>query len=986
MTWHDAHGRDVRPFLAVALVGLLSLALPPYAEPGGTQVAAAAGAAVVTAVLAWLAVRLPPGHRLVDVPPLLFFVVAGLASYAAGGESWGLGPLIMLPLLWFVLHGTVGALRAATVATGLFFLLPLLLVGPPRYDASEWRRALAWVLVVAVLCPTLQQVVGRLRASVHEQSRLAGELTSVLRAATEHAIIATDLEGRITLFSEGAERMLGRTAARTVGQLLTVLHLPGELAARAAALGVPDDIGALVADVPATGSSVRSWSYRRADGSTLPVRATVTRLQDDGGRHVGWIRVATDVTAEEAARRELVRSEERWRSLVDLLPGTTVLVVGADLTYRVAVGVEAHRAARSLEGRTLFETSSDVVAPVLEPLYRQALQGRPGRVELSAGHGGVVLEVHAVPLPAPAGAPEVLVVARDVTADRQREAELRRALERSARLFDEAPHGTLLIDPDGVISEVNPALCALLSRPAEALLGAHVSDLPFRLDEASVRLAELLRAGGPSRLALEGVLRVPAQPQRDVSLTAVTLRSPAGGVDGVLVTLIDVSERKRYEQRLADLADHDPLTGLANRRKFDAELASHLDRCRRYGPQGALILLDLDDFKQVNDTLGHSVGDQLIVSVASVLRHRMRTADVVARLGGDEFAILLPHADRAGAESVAADVVELVRSDVRVMDGRRTRKVTASLGVVLVQDLDTSPGELISTADMTMYDAKEAGRDQFLVHDTSVFAVPRTGARIAWLDRIARALEDDRFVVHAQPVLDLSVGRVTGAELLIRMLDEDSQLIAPGRFLYIAERTELIRDIDVLMAGHAVRLLEQLQQIDPDFALEVNLSGHSVGSPRLAEHIDGLVRDHRIDPHGLVFEITETAAVAHIEVARSFAEDIGALGCRFALDDFGAGFGSFYYLKHLLFDFIKIDGEFVASSPSNPTDRLILTSIVEIARGMGKETIAEFVADEEILEVVRGLGVDHAQGFHIGRPEPVARLVERVRAGVALPG
>ena len=217
------------------------------------------------------------------------------------------------------------------------------------------------------------------------------------------------------------------------------------------------------------------------------------------------------------------------------------------------------------------------------------------------------------------------------------------------------------------------------------------------------------------------------------------------------------------------------------------------------------MLLDLDDFKQVNDTLGHSVGDQLIVSVAAVLRHRMRTADVVARLGGDEFAVLLPHADRAGAEAVAADVVELIRTEVRVLDGRRARKVTASLGVVLVQDLDVTPGELISTADMTMYDAKEAGRDRYLVHDTTEYAVPRTGARIAWLDRIARALEDDR-LRRARPAgaRRRRAGRITGAELLIRMLDDDGELIMPGRFLYIAERTELIRDIDLLMVGHAV--------------------------------------------------------------------------------------------------------------------------------------------------------------------------------------
>jgi len=271
------------------------------------------------------------------------------------------------------------------------------------------------------------------------------------------------------------------------------------------------------------------------------------------------------------------------------------------------------------------------------------------------------------------------------------------------------------------------------------------------------------------------------------------------------------------------------------------------------------------------------------------------------------------------------------------------------------------------------------------VHDDSVNAVPRTAARLAWLNRITSALEENRFVVHAQPVLDLAGHRVTGAELLIRMVDEQGTLLAPGRWLSIAERTDLILDIDMLMVTHAVQLLEQVQAIDPDFAIEVNVSGRSVGNRRLAEHFASLVRDHAVDPHGLVLEITETAAVTDIPTARAFAHEIRALGGRLALDDFGAGFGSFYYLKHLLFDYIKIDGEFVVGCPRNPTDRLILSSIVDIARGMGKQTIAEYVEDQEVLDLVSELGVDFAQGFHVGRPEPVQDLIRRLRVSASTP-
>lgn len=843
----DLRRRNVMPFLVVAVGALGTLLLPPYAEDHRLwQLLVAVAAAAVTGVLALVTVRLPATHPLVAVPPLTFLAVAGLAEYAAGGDSWGLAPLVILPVLWFVLYGTRTQLLLSALGAAAFFLVPLLLVGPPMYPSSGWRRAVTWLLVITVVCPILQRAVGNLRRAAEQQRR----------------------------------------------------------------------------------------------------------------------------------------SAERWRSLVSLLPDTTVLVVGEDLRYHLAVGAETDKRDDPVEGRRVDEVSEPGNAAVLTELYRGALDGRAGSVELVAASGTLV-HLDAVPLRIgrDEGGPrrEALVVSHDVTEARTREQALHRALSRFGRLFDETPHGTFILTATEGITQVNPALCALLGATPEELVGARLDALPFGLGVAAPLLQQLLGPDGPTRLNVDTTLVLPDRAAVDVSLTAVALDLDDEGHTSLLVTLVDVSERTRYEQRLAELADQDPLTGLANRRKFDATLAEHLERSRRYGTGGALLLLDLDDFKQVNDTLGHGVGDQIIKSVASLLRTRMRAVDLVARLGGDEFAVLLADEDRAGAEVVARDVITLIREKVRVLDGRRPRGITASLGVVMLEDGPLSPGELVSTADMVMYDAKDAGRDQYLVHDTSVHAVPRTGARLAWLERIARALHDEAFVVRAQPVVDVTTRRVVGAELLIRMVDEAGGLVLPGTFLYIAERSELIRDIDMLMAGHAVRLLEQAQRIAPDFCVEVNLSGHSVGSERLADHISTLVRDADIDPHGLVFEITETAAVSDIGQARTFAERLHSLGCRFALDDFGAGFGSFYYLKHLLFDYIKIDGEFVLNCATNPTDRLIVSSVVDIAHGLGKQTIAEFVADEEVLRVVEQLGVDMAQGFHVGKPDTVEALLHRVR-------
>ncbi len=357
-----------------------------------------------------------------------------------------------------------------------------------------------------------------------------------------------------------------------------------------------------------------------------------------------------------------------------------------------------------------------------------------------------------------------------------------------------------------------------------------------------------------------------------------------------------------------------------------------------------------------------------------MLRNSVRETDTVCRLGGDEFAVLLKETDRAGAEMVAETVVSQIRQHTVSLDGT-PRTITASVGLVMIDERNTAASDLLAAADMTMYDAKDAGRDQWVLLDYELFDVPRMGARLAWNTRIERAIENDDFVLHLQPIWDMKVGRVTGAEVLLRLADGPT-LVYPGRFLYVAERTGLIKRLDDWVLRHAMPILKQLQSIDPQFHLEVNVSGKSIGDSALEKTLISMLNRHDVNPAGLVLEITETAAVADIGAARAFAQRVTALGCRFALDDFGAGFGSFYYLKHLIFDYVKIDGEFVSTCHLSPTDRAIVHAIVGIAHGLGKRTIAEFVCDPAILEVIRAEGVDFAQGYHIGRAIELDEFIE----------
>ena len=380
----------------------------------------------------------------------------------------------------------------------------------------------------------------------------------------------------------------------------------------------------------------------------------------------------------------------------------------------------------------------------------------------------------------------------------------------------------------------------------------------------------------------------------------------------------------------------------------------------------------LDHFKYVNYALGHHAGDELILSVAALLQDRLRDTDTIARLGGDEFAVLLPNVDGAEAEHVAEDLVRAVREEAIVVAGDRRQRVTTSVGIAPFGRADLNGEEWLIEADLAMYEAKEAGRDRYTVVSPHAERPERIRERVSWLERIRDALDEERFVLHAQPIRDLRTGEIGQHELLIRMLGDNGELIAPGAFLPLAERFGLAPEIDCWVARQAIELLAG----DPSghTALEINLSGLSLNDTTLLGVIETEVARTNVDPRRLIFEITETAAVANIPLARRFAERLTQLGCRFALDDFGAGFGSFYYLTHLPFDYLKIDGEFVSGCLGNRTDQLVIEAVVRIARGLGKETVAEFVSDPQLEQFVRSQGVDYAQGFHVGRPVPIAEL------------
>ena len=530
--------------------------------------------------------------------------------------------------------------------------------------------------------------------------------------------------------------------------------------------------------------------------------------------------------------------------------------------------------------------------------------------------------------------------------------------------FRDAPIGMTMVDHAGRITLANAAFARVAGCEPGDLVGRSMRDMieTDRRDEIAEMCARLDGDVAP----YSATLRLRREDESSVWVALSVSPGPATAQHAFIYQVQDISEGRSIAGRLEHLIDHDFLTGLFNRRRFEQELELQVARQRRFASAAAILMLDLDGFKAVNDQFGHAVGDELLSGLAAALRIRCRETDVLARLSGDEFAILLPNTDLPQAEIVAADVIALVRRH-RAALGSKVAQVTASVGVALFDDLDHV--QLVALVDAAMYSAKESGGDRFVVFTASDQA--SVSRSVGEAHRLRRALRDGRFVLHCQPVWNLTEGRVDQHELLIRMRGEaPGELIAPRAFLYAAERFGLIVAIDIWVVSQAVAMVAEQQRHGNRIVLAVNLSGRSIGDPTLAAHIDRELDESGIDPSCLVFELTETAAVSNLESAQQFGRRIHQRGCGLALDDFGSGCASFHYLKSLPFDYIKIDGGFIRDLPHQPIDRLVVRAIVTIAKGMGKQTIAEFVTDQGTCDLLTEEGVDHAQGFHIGRPQP----------------
>ncbi len=437
----------------------------------------------------------------------------------------------------------------------------------------------------------------------------------------------------------------------------------------------------------------------------------------------------------------------------------------------------------------------------------------------------------------------------------------------------------------------------------------------------------------------------------------------------ILVVGLDLTERKSVETELAWLADHDPLTRLYNRRRFEHELHRVLKEAERFNHTGALIFFDIDQFKYINDSSGHQAGDDLLLKVTEKLRSAVRDTDVLARFGGDEFVVLAPEINQLHAESLINKIFLLMQEVDIILQGNQ-HKVSISAGLLMFPVKGYSEQDLMASVDIAMYKAKESGRGTWCLASIEDLNREDIKQRVNWKAKIEKALSEDRFILYFQPIMDVATRKISHYECLLRMIDENGKIIPPGLFIHVAEQTGLISLIDKRVMDLAFKAQRQFIADNKEIVLSVNLSGDLISNPEAFNLFFKLFERNNVTLEKFIFEVTETQAVTNLMAANSLISQIVAMGGKFALDDFGVGFSSMNHLKQLPIQYLKIDGEFIKNISNIKEDRLFVNAIREVAHGMNIATIAEFVENKEILDVLSEIGIDYAQGYGIGKPMP----------------
>jgi diguanylate cyclase (GGDEF)-like protein/PAS domain S-box-containing protein len=573
-------------------------------------------------------------------------------------------------------------------------------------------------------------------------------------------------------------------------------------------------------------------------------------------------------------------------------------------------------------------------------------------------------------------------VETDITERKLYEEALFREKESAQITLQSIGDGVVTTDGEARVQYLNPVASELTGWRLDDAVGRNIDEIFRGFHEETCEPIEnpvgvAMRRNRPIKSVRPALLIRRDGNELYIESTAAPIRDPLGNVTGGVLVFHDVSESRELNRRLSYAASHDVLTELVNRREFEQRLERALKSAKARETSYAVLYLDLDQFKIVNDACGHNAGDALLKQIGSLLKSKIRWRDTLARLGGDEFGVLLESCTMDEALRTAEALRENI-ADYRFTWDDRTFRLGVSIGVVPITAATDDVASLLSAADSACAAAKDAGRNRVYNYQENDIDLMKRRKEMQWAARISNALDENRFELFRQTIQPLQANAIHGAhyELLIRMRDEQGQLIAPGLFIAAAERYGLMTAIDRWVIAQAFTwLVSEADERERLSLCAINLSGQSLADEKFLPFVVEQFKKSGLSGSCICFEITETAAIASYSQANRFIHALKELGCRFALDDFGTGLSSFGYLKHFPVDFLKIDGSFVKEILHDPIDREMVRSINEIGHLTGKQTIAEFAENTEIITMLRGMGIDYAQGYGVSEPKRLLQAV-----------
>jgi diguanylate cyclase (GGDEF)-like protein/PAS domain S-box-containing protein len=686
---------------------------------------------------------------------------------------------------------------------------------------------------------------------------------------------------------------------------------------------------------------------------------------------------------------ELSVAKERgalFDTLAETLPEVALIHTNTILLANRAAGELFGVDPSTLVGKPI----TDLLRPAYRALMRKHVGGGSGaegsdpiapfEVQLiSSDEQGLWAELHSRRITYN-GEPALLTVARDITHRKSLETSLGRGKLQARITLESIGEGVITTDRNGTIDYMNEAAEQLIGGTRSAGIGKRLLDLISLVDEidrsslgdpVAKCLTERRRVNLGRRAFL---LSKQAQREFSTELTASPIRGPDSQVAGCVVIFHDVSELRGLAREMSYQASHDALTGLVNRSEFERRLETALDSARGEGVGHVVCYLDLDRFKMVNDTGGHIAGDNLLREVAGLLKQRVRDSDTVARVGGDEFAMLLAGCPLDKARQIADDVCASVAEHQFAWQGH-TFDVGVSVGLVEVGKDSGSAESVLSAADSACYIAKQQGRGRTHVYSTRDEVIARERGEIQWLQRLQRALKENGFELYVQPIVAMGGRNRTGpaAEVLLRMRDESGgAAILPVHFLASAERYQLMSHIDRWVVQTTLAAIAGgAPHLPAGRTCNINLSAQTLGDDDFLEFVVDVLDHTGVAPERICFEVRESAVVNQLDQAQRFIAVLHGIGCRFALDNFGSGIGSFANLKNLSLDFLKIDGTYTRNLDTDSVNREMVSAMVKLARTLDFQVVAEQVEDQTAFETLRALGVDFVQGYAVEKPRPL---------------